>query len=574
MGRFEVGRTIGLLCALALIAGTQAARAQDKAGVTAAVNPAVTGTPPADLPRVLEIGSDVVQNEHITAGPDGQAQLLFRDGSTVTLAPNSDLTIDEFVYNPETKTAKLAMTAAVGVFRFVGGRASKDEPVIINTPTATVGIRGAVAAGGVDANGTTDFTKFFGAELSMTSKATGETTSTSKNGFTLTIVPNGSITVTRVDLARLNARFGAFEGRSDKNGGAATPPNQTSPAALIFAGSNSALSPQSLIPTGPLPIVTPITSIMNNANQFTTQTAQTIASGGSGLLPAGSYAYGLAAGGQYPYAFASSPFATTTVVSMGNSITTSDITNLTFNGQGVPVQITEQFSYTLQINGSPPSSSSYSYSYGFANIAVVQPLSGDSVVKFGSFTGQLSADGSVYGPSTVTHYIYGVPATLLPVSGQYSFSLLGATSPTFTNGIGASGTFAGSLSVLFGNFSGINGFVVGINATVSMPGDGVYQLSTIGGLSNPAQQLMNLGSIGTISGGGLNGSGNGLFYGTPNTSGTGRTCSGSGCTSTVYGFLAGAGASHAGITYLIIPNNCSGGSCGIPGIQGVAAFHR
>jgi len=246
-----------------------------------------------------------------------------------------------------------------------------------------------------------------------------------------------------------------------------------------------------------------------------------------------------------------------------------------FNGQGVPTQINDQASYTYQLTGYPPYSYSYGYSYGSANITVIQPLSGDSVIKFGAFTGQLTADGSPYaGPNTVTHFIYGVPATMLPVSGQYSFSLLGATSPTFTNGIGTSGTFAGSLSVLFGNFSGTNGFLVGINATVSMPGDGVYQLSTIGGLSNPSQQMMSIGAIGTIAGGNLIGSGGGLFYGMPNASGTGRTCSGSGCNSFLYGFLAGAGGTHAGIVYIINPNNCSGGSCGIPAIQGVAAFVR
>jgi hypothetical protein len=596
MDRVDVMRTTGLMVAALLLVAAEPARAQAPAGVTAAVNPQVTGTPPAELPRVLEIGADVVENEHIAAGPAGQAQLLFRDGSTLTLAPGSDLTIDEFVYNPETKTAKLAMTAAVGVFRFVGGRASKDEPVVINTPTATIGIRGGINVTGVDANGATDTTQLFGRDTSMTAKGTGETKTTFKNGFTLTIGgPGQSIVASRLDLARLNARLGALEGQSGHSGGAATPPDQTSPAAQTVAISNSNLSPQSIAPTGPLSVTTPINSILNNANQLTAQTAQTIASS-SGTLPSGSYAYGIAFSGQNPDIFANSPFSTNTVTGTASgfstTITSSDSTFLTLNGQGVPVQINDQSSFASQTTACMGCNSAYSYNttYTFTNIAV-QELGGDSTIQFGRITGALnvssngSGPGGALGPSF--HFIYGVPATQLPLSGQYTFNLLGATSPTFSNGSGTPGSFTGSLSVLFGingnqifpgyTFtSNTNGFVVGLNATVTMPGDGVYQLTTIGGLSNPAQQLSNLGAVGTIFGGnlifGVNGPG--LFYGNPTASGTGRTCTSSGCSSYLYGFLAGAGATHAGITYIIFPNGCSGGSCGIPAILGVAAFKR
>ena len=56
------------------------------------------------------------------------------------------MVLDEFVYDPATGSGKLAMTATKGVFRLVGGKISKSEPVTLKTPTATIGIRGGMPA--------------------------------------------------------------------------------------------------------------------------------------------------------------------------------------------------------------------------------------------------------------------------------------------------------------------------------------------------------------------------------------------------------------------------------------------
>jgi hypothetical protein len=77
-----------------------AALAQQRVGVNAAVNPEATGTPPSARPRRLVLGQEVVFNERITTGSEGQTQVLFVDQSTMTVGPNSDLLIDEFVFDP------------------------------------------------------------------------------------------------------------------------------------------------------------------------------------------------------------------------------------------------------------------------------------------------------------------------------------------------------------------------------------------------------------------------------------------------------------------------------------------
>ena len=117
---------IALVTGLFLLAGTNAPLAQQRVGVSGAVNPDATGTPPGATPRRLVIGQDVVFNERFTTGPLGQTQLLFLDESAMTIGPNSDLTIDQFVYDPKSGTGKLAMSATRGLMRYVGGKLSKD----------------------------------------------------------------------------------------------------------------------------------------------------------------------------------------------------------------------------------------------------------------------------------------------------------------------------------------------------------------------------------------------------------------------------------------------------------------
>ena len=115
-------------------------------GVTAAVNVDARGRPPGGAPRVLALGASIVHNEQVTTDAQGLVQILLLDGTTFTVGPNSDLTIDEFVYNPATGEAKVVASLTKGVFRFVGARTSQTEGgATVKTPVGTIGIRGAVS---------------------------------------------------------------------------------------------------------------------------------------------------------------------------------------------------------------------------------------------------------------------------------------------------------------------------------------------------------------------------------------------------------------------------------------------
>ena len=51
---------------------------------------------------VLKVDAHVVHKERIRTTPTGSVQLLFLDRSTLTIAPNSEIVIDDFVYTQET----------------------------------------------------------------------------------------------------------------------------------------------------------------------------------------------------------------------------------------------------------------------------------------------------------------------------------------------------------------------------------------------------------------------------------------------------------------------------------------
>jgi hypothetical protein len=168
---------------------TAAAAAGTSIGVAAAVNPQTTGQPPGGPQRTIVIGNDIVHSERVTTGPDGQAQILFIDSSAFSVGPNSDIVIDEFVYDPATNTGRLAASATKGVFRFVGGKISKlagDIPVTVSTPSASIGIRGGMMSFTVDAEGTTAV-KNFGELLRLTSRITGASEDIYRNDFYATV---------------------------------------------------------------------------------------------------------------------------------------------------------------------------------------------------------------------------------------------------------------------------------------------------------------------------------------------------------------------------------------------------
>ncbi|WP_420476592.1 FecR family protein [Noviherbaspirillum sp. ST9] len=97
--------------------------------------------------KVLAVKSSVEQGDTLISEKDTYARIKFIDNSEITLRPNSQLKIDNFSFEedkPEKDSA--AFNLVKGGLRAVTGTLGKrnKEKFGMNTPTATIGIRGTI----------------------------------------------------------------------------------------------------------------------------------------------------------------------------------------------------------------------------------------------------------------------------------------------------------------------------------------------------------------------------------------------------------------------------------------------
>ncbi len=136
-----------------VVSVAQPALAAENVGNTSVVVEKVTGEMAGDVRRLSQ-GGNVHQDEVIETAPASASEIVFRDDTKVTLGPNTQMTLDSFVFDPDPGRGKFAINAAKGVFRFVTGNLAKDS-YVIRTPSVTVGVRGTTFTSVTDDEGTT-----------------------------------------------------------------------------------------------------------------------------------------------------------------------------------------------------------------------------------------------------------------------------------------------------------------------------------------------------------------------------------------------------------------------------------
>jgi len=137
---------------LALPLATSPARAADQAGVSAAVRGDVALTRVAVVGHQVVSGESIFLQDAIKSGTRSGMQILLLDQTVFTIGPESELVIDEFVYDPKTNAGKLGAEITKGVFRFVSGKIAHEKPddMTVKLPAGTLGVRGTMVAGRVD----------------------------------------------------------------------------------------------------------------------------------------------------------------------------------------------------------------------------------------------------------------------------------------------------------------------------------------------------------------------------------------------------------------------------------------
>ena len=99
-------------------------------------------------------GTTIETNDRVDT-KNGVVNIRFKDNTTVKVTENSSLVIDDFVYDPASNSGKLGMKAASGTVRYVSGNIAHNNPnsVKINTPTASIAVRGTDFVMAVDETG-------------------------------------------------------------------------------------------------------------------------------------------------------------------------------------------------------------------------------------------------------------------------------------------------------------------------------------------------------------------------------------------------------------------------------------
>ena len=92
----------------------------------------------------LSTGSKIYFGDTIIVREKSSAQILLLDETALTVGEKSELTIDDFVYDPNTKVGKIVSNIKVGTVRIITGEISKQNPdnLEVKVPTGSVGARG------------------------------------------------------------------------------------------------------------------------------------------------------------------------------------------------------------------------------------------------------------------------------------------------------------------------------------------------------------------------------------------------------------------------------------------------
>lgn len=236
----RIAGLLALAAALGISPGTLLA--ETSVGSAAAVNTAAFGAAPGAVRKAKLIGDNVVFNERIDTTDTGLVQVLLMDGSTFTVGPNSDLVIDEFVYNPEDGSGKLVASFSKGVARFVGGKLSKNKGgVSVKTPVGTIGIRGGIA--NINLTGQNPvFSLVFGEELTFSGN-NGTNRRLYQPGYSLEVNNGGGSGsgIRRTTGDDLNGVQSGLAGNPGQNGGASSPPTDNQVQGSGFTRINSEL---------------------------------------------------------------------------------------------------------------------------------------------------------------------------------------------------------------------------------------------------------------------------------------------------------------------------------------------
>jgi VCBS repeat-containing protein len=91
---------------------------------------------------MLNQGDTVHKGDVVQSGSDSTLGLTFIDGTVFGLASNAKMVLNEMIYDPNGSDNKSLLSLVAGTISFVAGATAKKGDMKVDTPVATMGIRG------------------------------------------------------------------------------------------------------------------------------------------------------------------------------------------------------------------------------------------------------------------------------------------------------------------------------------------------------------------------------------------------------------------------------------------------
>ncbi|MGO4526656.1 Ig-like domain-containing protein [Microvirga sp. 2MCAF35] len=110
------------------------------------------------VPVELHLGDMVVKGDVLQTGADSSLTIKFNDGTVFSLSASARMVVNDMVYAADSNANSALLTLVQGVIGFVAGRIAKSGDLKVDTPVATMAIRGTAVHTEIAAfSGTTKF---------------------------------------------------------------------------------------------------------------------------------------------------------------------------------------------------------------------------------------------------------------------------------------------------------------------------------------------------------------------------------------------------------------------------------
>ena len=106
------------------------------------VNAVVVQANVASQGEQTKVGDTVYLGDVVQTGGDGKISITFTDDTAFNLSSNARMALNDFVYDPNGKSNSTFFSLTKGTFTFIAGKVAKTGDMKIDTPVATMGIRG------------------------------------------------------------------------------------------------------------------------------------------------------------------------------------------------------------------------------------------------------------------------------------------------------------------------------------------------------------------------------------------------------------------------------------------------